>query len=55
MTMLKDRLKALGYTNLDDTDGFGGGTEQAVNKLLTLWGYKPNGVVGKKFSKIVMK
>lgn len=55
VTMLKDRLKALGYTNLDDTDGFGGGTEQAVNKLLTLWGYKPNGVVGKKFSKIVMK
>jgi hypothetical protein len=51
---LKQRLKALGY-KLDDTCGFGGGTEQAVNKLLTLWGYKPNGVAGKKFAKFVMK
>lgn len=51
---LKQRLKALGY-KLDDTCGFGGGTEQAVNKLLTLWGYKPNGVAGKKFADIVMK
>lgn len=51
---LKQRLKALGY-KLDDTYGFGGGTEQAVNKLLTLWGYKPNGVAGKKFAEFVMK
>lgn len=53
--MLKDRLKALGYTSLDDTDGFGDGTEKAVNSLLKKWGYKQNGVVGKKFSKIVMR
>lgn len=51
---LKQRLKVLGY-KLDDTCGFGGGTEQAVNKLLTLWGYKPNGIAGKKFADIVMK
>jgi hypothetical protein len=51
---LKQRLKALGY-KVDDTYGFGGGTEQAVNKLLTLWGYKPNGVAGKKFAEFVMK
>lgn len=51
---LKQRLKALGY-KLDDTCGFGSGTEQAVNKLLTLWGYKPNGVAGKKFAEFVMK
>lgn len=51
---LKQRLKVLGY-KLDDTCGFGGGTEQAVNKLLTLWGYKPNGIAGEKFADIVMK
>lgn len=51
---LKQRLKVLGY-KLDDTCGFGGGTEQAVNKLLTLWGYKPNGIAGKKFAELVMK
>lgn len=53
--MLKDRLKALGYSGLDDTDGFGAGTEKAVNSLLGKWGYKQNGIVGKKFSKIVMR
>lgn len=51
---LKQRLKALGY-KLDDTNGFGSGTEQAVNKLLTLWGYEPNGIAGKKFAEFVMK
>ncbi len=51
---LKQRLKALGY-KLDDTQGFGGGTEQAVNKLLTLWGYKPNGIAGQRFAEFVMK
>lgn len=51
---LKQRLKALGY-KLDDTCGFGGGTEQAVNKLLSLWGYKPNGIAGKRFAELVMK
>ena len=51
---LKQRLKVLGY-KLDDTCGFGGGTEQAVNKLLTLWSYKPNGIAGEKFAEFVMK
>lgn len=51
---LKRRLKALGY-NVDDTWGFGGGTEKAVNKLLGLWGYEPNGIAGEKFLDIVMK
>ena len=51
---LKQRLKVLGY-NVDDTQGFGGGTEKAVNKLLTLWGYKPNGIAGEKFAEFVMK
>ena len=51
---LKQRLKVLGY-NVDDTQGFGGGTEKAVNKLLTLWGYKPNGIAGEKFADFVMK
>jgi GH25 family lysozyme M1 (1,4-beta-N-acetylmuramidase) len=51
---LKRRLKALGY-NVDDTQGFGGGTEKAVNKLLGLWGYEPNGIAGEKFLDIVMK
>lgn len=51
---LKQRLKALGY-KLDDTQGFGGGTEQAVNKLLSLWGYKPNGIAGERFAEFVMK
>lgn len=54
IVFLKQRLKALGY-KVDDTDGFGGGTEQAVNKLLTLWGYKPNGIAGKRFAELVMK
>lgn len=52
--LLKQRLKSLGY-NVDDTQGFGGGTENAVNKLLTLWGYKPNGIAGEKFAQYVMK
>ena len=51
---LKQRLKVLGY-NVDDTQGFGGGTEKAVNKLLTLWDYKPNGIAGEKFAEFVMK
>jgi GH25 family lysozyme M1 (1,4-beta-N-acetylmuramidase) len=54
IVFLKQRLKVLGY-KVDDTDGFGGGTEQAVNKLLTLWGYKPNGIAGKRFAELVMK
>ena len=51
---LKQRLKVLGYS-VDDTDGFGGGTEKAVNSLLKKWGYRENGIAGKKFAKFVMK
>lgn len=51
---LKQRLKVLGY-NVDDTQGFGGGTEKAVNKLLSLWGYKPNSIAGERFAEFVMK
>lgn len=54
IVFLKQRLKNLGY-KVDDTDGFGDGTEKAVNKLLTLWGYKPNGIAGKRFAELVMK
>lgn len=52
---LKARLKALGFTKLDDTNGFGGGTENAVNKLLESNGYKPNGIAGKHFADIFMR
>jgi hypothetical protein len=51
---IKQRMKALGY-KLDDTGGFGGGTEKAVNDLLRLWGYKQNGVIGEKFVRLVMR
>ena len=52
---VKQRMKAKGYTYLDDTGGFGGGTEKAVNALLGEWGYIPNGVIGENFVKRVMK
>lgn len=51
---LKQRLKAKGY-KVDDTEGFGGGTENAVNEILSAKGYKPNGIAGKGFAKIIMK
>lgn len=51
---LKQRLKVLGYS-VDDTEGFGSGTEKAVNSLLRKRGYRENGIAGKKFAKIIMK
>jgi len=51
---LKQRLKVLGYS-VDDTEGFGSGTEKAVNSLLKKWGYRENGIAGKKFAKFVMR
>lgn len=51
---LKRRLAALGFT-VDDTQGFGGGTEKAVNSLLKKWGYKENGIAGEKFAEFVMR
>lgn len=52
---LKNYLKKIGFTKLDDTEGFGGGTEKAVNKILSDNGYKPNGIAGKRFADIFMK
>lgn len=51
---IKQRLKALGYS-VDDTGGFGDGTEHAVNSLLKEWGYVETGIIGKNFIKRVMK
>jgi hypothetical protein len=51
---LKCRLMALGY-KLSDDQGFGSGTEKAVNNLLKKWGYRENGIAGEKFLKIVMR
>lgn len=52
---VKQRLKALGHVYLDDSAGFGGGTEKAVNALLKEWGYVETGIIGKNFIKRVMK
>ena len=52
---VKQRMKALGHGYLDDTGGFGGGTEKAVNALLEEWGDKPNGIIGENFVRKVMK
>lgn len=38
---------------VDDTDGFGGGTENATNALLKSWGYKENGIAGEKLVKML--
>jgi hypothetical protein len=51
---IKQRLKALGY-NVDDTGGFGGGTEAAVMDVQRKMGYKPTGEIGEGFVKMVMK
>lgn len=51
---IKQRLKALGY-NVDDTGGFGGGTENAVKDIQQKNGYEPTGEIGPEFIKIVMK
>lgn len=51
---VKQRLKAIGY-KVDDTGGFGDGTEHAVRDLQRIWGYKQTGAVGQNFVKILMK
>ena len=40
---------------LDDTGGFGGGTQSAVNALLKNWGYTQNGIAGDKFIRKLYK
>lgn len=52
---IKQRMKARGYTYLDDSGGFGAGTEKAVNSLLKEWGYVESGVIGKNFVDKIMK
>lgn len=52
---IKQRLKALGYTSLDDTGGFGGGTENAVKDVQRLARYDETGEVGENFIKLIMK
>lgn len=52
---VKQRLKARGYTSLDDTSGFGTGTENAVKDFQKFLGYKPTGEIGENFIKAVMK
>lgn len=51
---IKQRLKAIGY-KVDDTGGFGGGTEHAVRDLQRIWGYRQTGEIGAEFVKILMK
>lgn len=51
---LKCMLKKLGY-KLDTTNGFGEGTEKAVNEILVSKSYVPNGIAGKGFADIVSK
>ena len=52
---VKQRMKAKGATYLDDTGGFGAGTEKAVNSLLKEWGYIETGIIGKNFVDKIMK
>lgn len=51
---IKQRMKALGY-KLDDTGGFGGGTEEAVKDVQRKMGYKQTGEVGENFVRLVMR
>lgn len=51
---LKCMLKKLGY-KLDTTNGFGEGTEKAVNSVLVSKSYIPNGIAGKGFADLVSK
>lgn len=51
---IKQRLKAIGY-KVDDTGGFGDGTEHAVRDLQRIWGYRQTGEIGAEFVRILMK
>lgn len=52
---VKQRMKSIGYTYLDDTGGFGDGTEKAVKDIQEKNGYKSTGEIGQNFIKLVMK
>lgn len=51
---LKQRMINLGY-KLDDTSGFGEGTENAVKDLQRKFNYKQTGEVGENFVKLLMR
>lgn len=51
---IKQRLKSIGY-KVDDTGGFGGGTEAAVMDVQRKMGYKPTGEIGENFVKKLME
>lgn len=51
---MKQFLKRKGF-KVDTTDGFGGGTEQAINALLSEWGYEQNGIAGEQFARLLTK
>ena len=51
---IKQRLKAIGY-KVDDSGGFGDGTEHAVRDLQRIWGYRQTGEIGAGFVRILMK
>lgn len=51
---VKQRLKAIGY-KVDDSGGFGGGTEHAVRDLQRIWGYRQTGEIGQNFVKRLME
>ena len=52
--IFKQRLKALGY-KVDDTGGFGTGTENAIKDVQLNAGYKPTGEAGPNFIKLLME
>lgn len=51
---IKQRLKAIGY-KVDDSGGFGDGTEHAVRDLQRIWGYKQTGEIGQNLVKRLME
>ena len=51
---VKQRLKSIGY-KVDDTGGFGDGTEHAIKDLQRIWGYRQTGEVGENFVRKIME
>ena len=49
--LLLAKAKGLINAKLNNDNVFGNGTQKAVNELLKKWGYKQNGIAGKKFIK----
>lgn len=49
--LLRAKDKGLITAKLNNDNVFGNGTQKAVNELLKKWGYKQNGIAGKKFIK----